>query len=201
MGNSSNKNNLIDFENSKPFKLQIYLCNPLSEEIARSLLNKEKIEQNPFDIKEYELDITLNMKLKSVINQLKKQFNIPIEQFELYTGEGLVSQDYYNKIIGSIISYYDDKEVNSLYFYPKNELYEINIKAHSDKSMVLKIHDSMTIKHIETMIETMIEKGNINEGLNEMLINGIECNSQKLALNYNLRKYKLILLEKKELYG
>ena len=64
MGNLSNKTNPENIENDKKFTLNIILCNPLSKEIAESLLNQEKIEQNPFNISKYELEITPKIKLK-----------------------------------------------------------------------------------------------------------------------------------------
>ena len=196
MGNLSNKTNPENIENDKKFTLNIILCNPLSKEIAESLLNQEKIEQNPFNISKYELEITPKIKLKHIINKLKKNFNISVNQFEFYNKDSLLTKDDNNKFINSLFNG-DDKDDKSLYLYPKNELYEISVEHDKEKDIVLKVHDSMKIRHIENMIY----KKCAAKGLDELIINNNVCCSDRLALYYNLRKYRLIYLEEIIQYG
>ena len=138
------------------------------------------------------------MQLIEIINKLEKEFKISLREYELYSKDRLLSDDYDDELLGALFKDHLN-EPKELYLYPKSECYEINIQILKKEFIVLKIHDSMKIKRI---IELAIAKRNLdNNKVYVIISNGFSLFEDYIALFYNLRKSKSIMLEEQELWG
>ena len=148
-----------NFDDNKTFKFKIFLYDKLDENIKNIILKNRNLSLNPFLNKVYELEANPNMQLIEIINKLEKEFKISLREYELYSKDRLLSDDYDDELLGVLFNDNLD-DPKELYLYPKNECYEINIQILKKEFILLKIHDSMKIKQI---IEIAKAKRNLDK--------------------------------------
>ena len=116
-----------NFDDNKTFKFKIFLYDKLDENIKNFILKNRNSSLNPFLNKVYELEANPNMQLIEIINKLEKEFKISLREYELYSKDRLLSDDYDDELLGALFNDNLD-DPKELYLYLKNECYEINIQ-------------------------------------------------------------------------
>ena len=187
-----------NFDDNKTFKFKIFLYNKLDENIKNIILKNRYLSLYPFVNKVYELEANPNMQLIEIINELEKEFKISSREYELYSKDRLLSDDYDDELLGVLFggNLGDPKE---LYLYLKSECYEINIQILKKEFILLKIHDSMKIKQI---IEVAKAKRNLDKNQEyDISSNRFLLFGNDIALFHNLRESKSKMLEEQQLWG
>ena len=104
-----------NFDDNKTFKFKIFLYNKLDENIKNIILKYRNLSLNPFLNKVYELEANANMQLIEIINKLEKEFKISSREYELYSKDRLLSDDYDDELLGVLFN--DNLDVLKSYIY------------------------------------------------------------------------------------
>ena len=199
---------LSEEEKNKEFNLKvIFYKATLDKKKVEKLRELNKIEDVTWHFQNYELNVTLNTSLKEIYEQLEKVAGFSKKKQSLYSFYDDLSFHGDDESLYSIIEKQVDKEekYKNLYFYNKDELYEVNIKTNYINSEIykVKIHDSMKI---ESILEIAIRRGDMeHEDPRHIRYNIVvdDCiiNRDKNAIFYDLRKNKNLFLDGESIKG
>ena len=160
----------------------------MKEEIS----HQENSNKISFDINKYEIKITPDLTIKDIKDQLINNYNISLDEFDLYCKYVYLSEGYDDRLLNS---FFEINEKRKLYLYHKNDFYEIDVK-YRFSHYKLEIHDSMLLGNITMMFDRKyrLNSSKYKYRPSDFIIDGIETYREKEAAFYNLRKAKSIVL-------